>query len=66
VSKAVVSKAVVSKAVVSKAVVSKAVVSKAAQKEGGAMKQIQITKSVRHPRPTAIDLRSPSGRVLPY
>jgi hypothetical protein len=30
------------------------------------MRQIQITKTARKPEPTAPDLRTPSGRPLPY
>lgn len=30
------------------------------------MKQIQTVKSPRHPRPGPLDLRTPTGKILPY
>jgi hypothetical protein len=34
--------------------------------EGGAVQRIQITKPVRRPAEVPVDLRTPSGRQLPY
>jgi hypothetical protein len=34
--------------------------------EGRAMRQVQIIKQPRRSTPESLDLRTPSGRVLPY
>jgi hypothetical protein len=34
--------------------------------EGDAVKRIQIAKPVRRPAPVPLDLRTPSGRQLPF